>query len=272
MIHIAKRKAINFVDSFIPQRLLVEGVANAVHDELFSTRVTIGFSVVLSAMIFFMFITRVTLEGFGSKGIWLLLLAPMLLSTTLYMSKRFQDFAVLRNLFWIIGLIVIPYRTWSTGGIDSTVASWFLLIPIVTGLITNPKLRLPILIVALLELIVVTFPRLVGIAPAIFEPQKIVQLSVLITLMLLVSFLVWVYQEERKSHLILLDERASQIRILSGLLRICSACKKIHDKDDDSWKQMELYIDNHSEAQFSHSFCPECLEKEYRKAGLSPPK
>lgn len=54
----------------------------------------------------------------------------------------------------------------------------------------------------------------------------------------------------------------SRIRTLSGLLPICSSCKKIRD-DKGYWHQVEMYIRDHSEADFSHSICPECAEKLY---------
>ncbi len=272
MIQVIRKKALNFVDNYIPQHLLTEEPTVSKQNELFSTRVTIVFSVVLSAMCFVMFITRVILEGFGSKGLWLLLLVSLLLIPTLNVSKRFQNYSLINNMFLLCGLTVIPYRAWATGGIDSSVSAFFLLIPIVGGLTGNAKLFLSALIVAFLELIIVTYPGIFGFEPSLFEPQKAVQLSVLIVLLLFVSFLVWFFQNERKSHLIMLDERGSQIRILSGLLRICSSCKKIHDKGTGDWKQLEHYIDNHSEAQFTHGFCPKCLEKEYSKVGLTPPK
>jgi PAS domain S-box-containing protein len=55
-----------------------------------------------------------------------------------------------------------------------------------------------------------------------------------------------------------------KIRTLSGLLPICSSCKKIRD-DKGYWEQIEVYIRDHSEADFSHSICPECTEKIYPK-------
>ena len=48
------------------------------------------------------------------------------------------------------------------------------------------------------------------------------------------------------------------------ILPICANCKKIRD-DRGYWNQIESYIKNHSEAQFSHSMCPECAEKLYPK-------
>jgi len=52
------------------------------------------------------------------------------------------------------------------------------------------------------------------------------------------------------------------VKTLSGLLPICSCCKKIRD-DKGYWEQLEVYIDRNSEAQFSHSLCPECIPKYY---------
>ncbi len=57
-----------------------------------------------------------------------------------------------------------------------------------------------------------------------------------------------------------LREALSEVKVLSGLLPICSNCKKIRD-DQGYWNQMELYISEHSEAEFTHSLCPECAKK-----------
>ena len=53
-----------------------------------------------------------------------------------------------------------------------------------------------------------------------------------------------------------------ELKILRGLMPICSFCKKIRD-DDGYWNQLEAYISDHSEAQFSHSICQECMDKYY---------
>ena len=49
---------------------------------------------------------------------------------------------------------------------------------------------------------------------------------------------------------------------LGGLLPICSNCKKIRDKDGH-WNQIESYISNHSEANFSHGLCGKCVKELY---------
>ena len=69
--------------------------------------------------------------------------------------------------------------------------------------------------------------------------------------------------ESAREKLILeLQNALLKIRMLSGLLPICSSCKKIRD-DGGYWEQIEVYIRDHSEADFSHSICPECTEKLY---------
>ena len=53
-----------------------------------------------------------------------------------------------------------------------------------------------------------------------------------------------------------------ELRILSGLLPICSFCKKIRNKDGD-WELLENYITARSESKFTHGLCPQCREKHY---------
>jgi hypothetical protein len=57
-------------------------------------------------------------------------------------------------------------------------------------------------------------------------------------------------------------ERTSHIKRLSGLLPICASCKKIRD-DKGYWQQVEQYLETHSDAEFSHAICPDCMRKLY---------
>jgi AmiR/NasT family two-component response regulator len=59
-----------------------------------------------------------------------------------------------------------------------------------------------------------------------------------------------------------LQDALAKVRTLSGLLPICSSCKKIRD-DEGYWNQLEAYIQEHSKAVFSHGLCPECAKKLY---------
>jgi DNA repair exonuclease SbcCD ATPase subunit len=59
-----------------------------------------------------------------------------------------------------------------------------------------------------------------------------------------------------------LQEALDQVKQLKGLLPICASCKKIRD-DKGYWQSVEHYISAHTEAQFSHDICPECMKKLY---------
>lgn len=59
-----------------------------------------------------------------------------------------------------------------------------------------------------------------------------------------------------------LKKALDEVKTLSGLLPICASCKKIRN-DTGYWEQIENYISAHSEAQFTHSLCPDCVARLY---------
>jgi len=66
----------------------------------------------------------------------------------------------------------------------------------------------------------------------------------------------------------------ASLRQLTGLLPICSYCKRIRS-DHDYWEQVENYISEHTDAQFSHGICPDCLAKamaDLEPVVILPPK
>lgn len=65
-----------------------------------------------------------------------------------------------------------------------------------------------------------------------------------------------------------LEEALAHIKTLQGLLPICCFCHKIRT-DSESWVRLENYITQHSDAQFSHSVCPECMKLHYPDVGTS---
>jgi PAS domain S-box-containing protein len=69
-------------------------------------------------------------------------------------------------------------------------------------------------------------------------------------------------EEEKKQLLEDLHRTRDDMKTLSGLLPLCSHCKKIRD-DKGYWNQVDSYIQEHSEADVSHSICPECAKKHY---------
>ena len=61
-----------------------------------------------------------------------------------------------------------------------------------------------------------------------------------------------------------LQDALDKIKTLRGIIPICASCKKIRD-DKGYWNQLENYIKEHSEADFSHGICPDCAKKLYPK-------
>ncbi|MGH7255362.1 MAG: response regulator, partial [Nitrospirales bacterium] len=63
-----------------------------------------------------------------------------------------------------------------------------------------------------------------------------------------------------------LEQLLSEVKVLRGFIPICAACKKIRN-DQGYWEQVERYLRDRSEAEFTHDICPDCVEKLY--PGLS---
>jgi PAS domain S-box-containing protein len=74
--------------------------------------------------------------------------------------------------------------------------------------------------------------------------------------------------DAERDHLIReLREALGRVKTLTGLLPICSSCKKIRETGG-RWTMLESFIENHSQAHFTHSFCPECARKLYPEVFL----
>ncbi|MFY9814389.1 MAG: response regulator [Dehalococcoidales bacterium] len=67
-------------------------------------------------------------------------------------------------------------------------------------------------------------------------------------------------EKEREKLLRELQEALSKIKTLSGLIPICAWCKKIRD-DQGYWHTVEQYVEEHSQAEFTHGMCPDCQKK-----------
>ena len=76
---------------------------------------------------------------------------------------------------------------------------------------------------------------------------------------------------EKESLIHELQEALAKVKTLSGLVPICAWCKKIRD-DQGFWRQVEVFVQSHSDAVFTHGVCPECRSKFARQpAGLGAP-
>ena len=67
-------------------------------------------------------------------------------------------------------------------------------------------------------------------------------------------------QQSLKNRVQELQDALAQVKQLQGILPICSYCKHVRD-DQNYWQQVESYISDHSDVQFSHSVCPDCFAR-----------
>ncbi len=88
--------------------------------------------------------------------------------------------------------------------------------------------------------------------------------------LLLASFMLVSVGAQHVAHLLKAEKELSgklkiainEIKLLSGLLPICAICKKIRN-DKGYWEQIEAYIGKHSEAEFTHAICPDCMKEKF---------
>jgi hypothetical protein len=149
---------------------------------------------------------------------------------------------------------------------------------IVVDHLTDPYIRFPILFLFPVTLASVYNGRWWGVGLAVsmpvircyFEimivPWAVTQemINAGIDLIVLAGFAVLVDRVAQQTRALL-----REVTLLRGILPICSFCKKIR-QEDNTWEHLEIYITKRSEAQFSHSVCPDCLKVHY--AGFVSPK
>ncbi len=70
-------------------------------------------------------------------------------------------------------------------------------------------------------------------------------------------------EEEREKYVGELESALAQVETLRGLLPICAVCKRIRD-DQGYWRQLETYLSEHLQTEFSHSYCPQCGKEAVR--------
>lgn len=110
------------------------------------------------------------------------------------------------------------------------------------------------------------------IVGAVLSPPGYLPHWILLTNRAVVIGTIWImvyYSRQRRTAearewetFLALQESLHEIKILRGIIPICAACKRIRT-DSGSWQQIEVYIRDHSEAEFSHGLCAECFRRLY---------
>lgn len=139
---------------------------------------------------------------------------------------------------------------------------------LIVDYLTGPLIQFPILYTIPVLLAAWYHGRILGYGLAVAMPltrffkralwedpppldEALINLIIRLFVLLLVAFLV-----EQAAR------RTREVKVLRGFFRVCSHCKRIHTPEK-TWVQMERYISQHSETEFSHGICPECVRKHY---------
>jgi len=71
-----------------------------------------------------------------------------------------------------------------------------------------------------------------------------------------------IFEEDKEKAILELEKALFEIKTLQGLIPICAGCKKIRN-DKDYWENIEIYLKQHLDVQFTHGLCPDCIRKYY---------
>ena len=109
------------------------------------------------------------------------------------------------------------------------------------------------------DVLTVTFSTVIATVAVYFVRRRLVVRNQQLAAALQAKQIVEV---ENARAIVELRQALADVKQLRGLLPICAHCKKIRN-DSGYWSTVETYISAHSEAEFTHSICPDCLEKYY---------
>ncbi len=166
----------------------------------------------------------------------------------------------------IVGIISsLIFILWGESNVLRNVNAFFLMLPIVIFLSLKFDYTGAVVSSFVISLIAQIF-TVSGVGPfSGGEVQSnLISLNIFIISITLSAGFTGILFLERKRNEIKLQSALDEIKTLQGILPICSNCKKVRN-DEGYWERIETYIENHSEAEFSHSICDQCAEELYGK-------
>jgi len=208
-------------------------------------------------------------QVFGENANMVLLIRFILISFSVLIiavtfSPRFKGFMDLSSCLFILS--VGPFCTFLTVMSNPSIFSpYFIgLLFAFTGVLSTAGLGFKYSFFTLLINLVI-FEIAIGFLSPVPFMLFVLYNFFLISILLIFAYISYFIELiSRKNYIVSaqLYDSLSQVRKLSGLLPLCASCKRIRD-DKGYWKQIELYIRDHSEAEFSHGICPDCAKKLY---------
>ncbi len=179
-----------------------------------------------------------------------------------------------QGIFRVIAVLLAVLLLYSVaeGGHDGSMILWMYIFPPLALFFLGKKEGLLwILALFLPAVMLILFPNMLETYP--YDTGLVVRFVVTFSMVSffaygieLLRFLIHEKLVTEHQNLVLekknLQKALKEIKILQGILPICTHCKKIRD-DSGYWKRMESYISTYSDVEFSHGICPECAPKVY---------
>ena len=228
-----------FADTRVRQKLYFFLIANAI-----GVPMMLWFGVVLA------FRGAVLIPITDFAGAALLLFAYIYLRIT---KKLFTTCCIAAAVF--IGFLLVHLIS---GGTDSSGPIWYFIFPPVALYLLGLRLGLALSLIVAAPAMVILIMLFAGSEMGGYTTTFMLRFI----LSYLVETLLFFIMESQRT------KAQQEVKILSGLLPICAACKKIRD-DKGYWNQIEGYIQRYSDARFSHSVCPDCASKLYPDLDIS---
>jgi len=189
-------------------------------------------------------------------------------------SIKYGTHKKLATATFVFLYIVISTGWFFNNGINGSIPYFFFILSCYAGVFFKEPLKtaIPAIIATVLTLVTIEFtkPELISFYTSRIYNFIDVTISIITCLIIngiSIHIIYKKYNTEKNINLKmlnqaiadkeLLEKSMNEIQVLRGFLPICSHCKKIRD-DQGEWKQLEKYIQDNSEAKFSHSMCPEC--------------
>ena len=163
-------------------------------------------------------------------------------------------------------LVIVMSYLFASGGIAGTGIYWWFTFPVAAFFIKGRR-RGWLWVAAIIGEVVTMM--LLEIFFHVTVPYSVIELRQFLAAFLVISIVLQHYEAMRndyekaiEANMLILEAANANIKTLKGLVPICSSCKKIRD-DKGYWQQVEVYVAEHTEADFSHGFCEECAHTLY---------
>ncbi|MCX7727225.1 MAG: hypothetical protein N2053_10310 [Chitinispirillaceae bacterium] len=218
---------------------------------------------------FCFFIAAIPITFFGIRNLLLdkqgeavvvFFIVLMLISLIVVLNRAKSYYLTIRIIIVLIASALF-YELYIGGG-NGFAFMWIMLMPLSIVFMIGFKEGFFWVLGIIIVMSILMFGKFGYVYKNDFSARFIIIFSILTLLSCCIEFLRERYLNQLITEKEELKKALDQIHILKGMVPICASCKRIRD-DQGFWTQIETYIKEHSEIEFSHGLCPECQAKIY---------